>query len=563
MVIKKKLVLILFLIIGTLIQIIPVIRSGWQYSFGIGFWGPSGHDSVWHLSLINHINNPFKINMPVYSGEYLKNYHPLFDVLISYLSKITFLPSSIWLFQIYPILSSIIFLYLSFLLGKLLTKNFWGGIFLLLINSLANSFGWLVSYIRYGNFSGESLFWAMQSPSNQINQPYSLSLIFILLLLIILYQNYPPKPLSLLYSTTVFIILILLPITKAYSAVVGFGIFSLYTFKSFQVKRHFKNIFILIFSLVCSYYLFSIYNPSSSGLLIYKPLWFVNSMIDSVDKLFIPKISSYRIYLESLSAFDLRLIPVYLITFIIFIVGNFSWRLLGIFHLLKSNNFLDKSIFFLIIVLIAIPSLFIQKSTSWNTIQFLYYGLFLSNLFLTSFLLSIFKNKIGKFVVIFIFTTYIIAFLGMLSNYFGGKPPASLPLFEIQALKFLEKQPSGTVLTVPYDEYLKQHFPSTPIPLYAYETTSYVSAYSRHLTYLEDEMNTKNSGYDNISRRNQSLEFFQQQNIYKNRGFLVNNQIDYIYLTGLQINLFPLNTQDMYLIPIYNTTDVIIYRVQR
>ena len=112
---KQKIILLAVFLFCFFVQVIPVIRSGLHYSFGVGFWGPNGHDGVWHLSLINHISNPTKIKMPIFAGEYLKNYHPFFDILIAFLSKITFINSSLWLFQIFPIITTILYLYFSFL----------------------------------------------------------------------------------------------------------------------------------------------------------------------------------------------------------------------------------------------------------------------------------------------------------------------------------------------------------------------------------------------------------------------------------------------------------------
>ena len=80
---NQKIIFVIIFVICLFIQVIPVIRSGLTYHYGIGFWGPNGHDGIWHLSLINHISNPLEINMPVFSGEKLKNYHPLFDILIN------------------------------------------------------------------------------------------------------------------------------------------------------------------------------------------------------------------------------------------------------------------------------------------------------------------------------------------------------------------------------------------------------------------------------------------------------------------------------------------------
>ena len=128
---KQKIIFLLSFLFCFFIQVIPVIRSGLNYDFGIGFWGPNGHDGVWHLSLINNLHNPLKIDMPIFAGETLKNYHPFFNILIALLAKITSINSSVWLFQLFPIITATLFLYFSFRLGQKITKKFLGGIILM------------------------------------------------------------------------------------------------------------------------------------------------------------------------------------------------------------------------------------------------------------------------------------------------------------------------------------------------------------------------------------------------------------------------------------------------
>jgi hypothetical protein len=76
-------------------------------------------------------------------------------------------------------------------------------------------------------------------------------------------------------------------------------------------------------------------------------------------------------------------------------------------------------------------------------------------------------------------------------------------------------------------------------------------------------MNLDISGYRWQSRRADALDFFHQQTVYKDRGFLVNNRIDYIYLVDLQRQKTTLNLQDMSIVPIFDNGYAVIYRVKR
>jgi hypothetical protein len=204
-----------------------------------------------------------------------------------------------------------------------------------------------------------------------------------------------------------------------------------------------------------------------------------------------------------------------------------------------------------------VPVLFIQKGTSWNTIQFLYYALFLANIPLTVFFSQ--HKKIATFIIIISF----LPLIGSFPNWLGKIPPTSVSGNEISALNFLKKQSPGTVLCYPYDAYLKKTLNITPLPIYAYETTSYVAAYSHQLSFLEDEMNLENSGYDWRQRRQDSIDFFTQKNQYIDRGFLVNNQIDYLYLPKIYLSKNLEFSPQMSLEQIFENPEIIIYRVKR
>jgi hypothetical protein len=275
-------------------------------------------------------------------------------------------------------------------------------------------------------------------------------------------------------------------------------------------------------------------------------------MFESSDRLYIPRIANMRYTLESSGKIGPRLLAYYFVGFLVFIVGNFAWRLLAIKELFR-----EKILLLCIGVCILIPTLFIQKGTSWNTIQFLYYALFLANI-----PLCLYLNKHQKLSVLVIILS-LLPLIGSLPNYLGKTPPAAITNNEESALNFLKQQEKGNVLTYPYDAYLKKSISITPLPIYAYETTSYVAAYSRQLVFLEDEMNLDNSGYDWHQRRQDSNTFFSQKNPFADRGFLVNNQIDYIYLPKIYLSNFPGFSSEMYLEQIFENPEVIIYRVKR
>ncbi len=560
MVKTKKIVTFILLIFFSAFLTFPVIKSGLSYSQGIGFWGANGHDGIWHLSLINNISNIFQIPMPSFSGGQLENYHPFFDILISVLNRLTSIPSSILLFQIFPIITSLLIVYYSFTLGKKLFGNATGGLLLTFFNCFATSAGWIYTLIKYGTLGGESLFWSMQSPSIQLNPPYALSILFILIILHQLLNLIESKSNSVKAYTVISILLILLPITKAYSAIFAFPIFGLFVLFRLSQKNYTSLIF-LIFSFVAAVLLYFVYNRHSSSLLVFKPFWFVESLIESPDRFYLPQVANARYTLLSSGSIGPKLIAVYLFSIGVFYFGNLFTRIFGVFKLKLKFNF-QLLILPSIIICLLIPLFFIQSGTPWNTIQFIYYALFFANLFLVNFLINLTK-PIKYFIIATIVSLNFIPSLIASLHYLSPNAPTYITHDEVQALDFLSKQPRGTVLTYPYDKYARISIKTSYQPIWSYETTSYVPAYTQKPAYVVDYMNLINSDFDYQSRLDSSIDFFKFQNNYQDRGFLVNNQIDYLYLVNQQIQLKPENINNLYLSPLFQNSTISIYQVQR
>ena len=177
---KLKIFLVVLLFLGVLSQGMTMFRSGLIYDFGMGFWGPNGHDGVWHLALINQVLKGFPPPHPTLSGFKLTNYHYFYDLILALVNKLTFIPIRYLYFQIFPIFLALGIGWLSFLVGFYWKKDFWTGFWLAFFNYFAGSFGFLITLWRTGELGGESQFWSMQSISTLINPPFALSLVVLL-----------------------------------------------------------------------------------------------------------------------------------------------------------------------------------------------------------------------------------------------------------------------------------------------------------------------------------------------------------------------------------------------
>ena len=139
---KNKLLLTVLIFFGVLFQLLAVWRSGHTCDLGVCFWGPNGHDGVWHVSLIKQVKSRIPPLHPVYGGEVLKNYHWGYNLLAAVFS---YLPVSVWTvhFRLLPLIFSLGLGITSFLLAKRLTKQYWTGFWFAFLNFFASSFNFL------------------------------------------------------------------------------------------------------------------------------------------------------------------------------------------------------------------------------------------------------------------------------------------------------------------------------------------------------------------------------------------------------------------------------------
>lgn len=557
---KEKIITSIIILLSSLLMSVTMFRSGLHYEYGIGFWGPNGHDAIWHLSLINQLKQNIPPNNPIFSGTILSNYHWGFDLIVALISKITQLSPSIIYFQIFPIIFAILLGFLSYNFARLVTQNHFLSLIFVFLNYFASSFGWIVTLIKSGQIGGESMFWSMQSASTLLNPPYALSLIVLLLGLTLWFQHKDSK--SILWSLITGFIFSLLCLIKVYSAIlIGLSLGIYFLIKYLKTKKISQyNLFVCgFFGIFSLFILFKLGVVGGNSLLEFKPFWFTQSMVESIDKFYWPKLASYRYNQTNI----LIKLFIELLLLLIFLVGNLGVRIFGFIHVFKkSKNKInsDINILFYSFLLISFifPLLFVQKGTAWNTIQFFYYFLFIINFYLAKTVSTIYqKNKIFSLLIIILAS---VGTIGTLKDYFGNPPPSALPQKEFQALTFLKNQTPGVVLTFPYDKYIKNNF-KTPVPLYVYETTAYVSAFSQNQVYLEDEMNLDITGFDWQKRRQSSFDFFKSNDKHFSRGFLLNNNIQYIYLVDNQ--KFELNQVDLQIDKIYDIEGIKIFSVQK
>lgn len=543
----------LVILLGSISWTVVMIRSGLLYKYGIGFWGPNGHDGIWHLALAESlVRGGFE--MPTFAGAQLMNYHVGFDLVLAGLSRLTGISVSVWYFQILPVVFSLVVGGALFWLLRTLkyskTQIFWAEFLVY----FGGSWGWILG-------KGESAFWAQQAISTLINPPFAMSLAVMLVGLIVLTKRK--------YLLVVILFGILIQI-KAYAGILALGGLFVAAIYEFLLKRKPGLLGVWLVTLVLSIILFLPLNGLSGGLLVFKPFWFLETMMQVSDRVGWPRFGEAMVNYKY-GQIWWKAVPAYGVAFLIFWYGNMGMRLIGEFTLaawLKDWRKLGVVRVFIMSVIfggLMLPMFLVQKGTPWNTIQFLYYSLFFMAILAGvgfGAILELIKKKTKKLILVagVLIMTLPTTCQTLKNNYLTAQPPSYLSVAEVEALEFLSREPEGMVLTFPFDAELSMRV-EAPKPLYLYVTTAYVSAYSKKPVFLEDEMNLDITGYDWRGRREKMEKFYESLDETAAYNFLRENNITYIYwVDGQRARL---GETQLGIERIFENSKVDIYRVVR
>lgn len=495
----------ILIIIGSVFWSLTMVKSGLVYDYGMGFWGPNGHDGVWHVSLASSLARG-STELPIFAGENIKNYHLGFDLTLAGIHTVTRIPIVNLYFQILPPLFAIA---IGWLVYKL-TNNLWSVFF----TYFGGSLGWVFG-------GGESMFWAQQSMSTLINPPFAMSLILLLVGLILI------KNKKYWWAGLVFAVL---PHIKIYAGLLAFGGLLVAGLKD---RNLYKTLILsLIIYLVTNYQLLT----TSSSLVVWRPGWFLETMMALSDRFNWPRFYEAMINYQAAGNYS-KAILAYGVAFGIFVIGNMGTRIIG---LVQTKNWFYTSIIGAGLVL---PMFFVQSGTAWNTIQFFYYSLFFAGI-----LAGLSIQRLPKILKVFVVMLTIPTAIQTLPHYLPSRPPAKISIEELDALKFLSTQPAGVVVS--YPAIVKDT--QAPRPLYEYESTAYVSAFSGHSSFLEDEVNLNIMSYDWFTRRKTVDGFWKQPTV----NFLIDNNITYVYLIK-KTGMLSIDMSN-----IFENSEIAIYRVK-
>jgi hypothetical protein len=265
-------------------------------------------------------------------------------------------------------------------------------------------------------------------------------------------------------------------------------------------------------------------NPQ--GLLVFQPFWYLETMMQLGDRVSWSKFGEAMVNYRAGGVW-LKATVAYGVAFLIFVLGNFGTRLLAFGY--RKLGKIEVFLFSIVVAGILIPMLFLQKGTPWNTIQFIYYSLFFSGIWAG---MAVGKLKslgiVGSSLIMLL--TIPTTAIALKEIYLPGRPPAKVSSQELEALFFLRNQTEGVVLTYSFDSVkAKEAEVNPPRPLYLYESTAYVAAFSEKTVFLEDQVNLDITGYDWKIRRVEVEGWYKETDQQKARDFLEKNKIRYVY----------------------------------
>ncbi len=510
----------LLIILGSLTWLMTVVKSGLMYNFGLGFWGPNGHDGIWHLALISSLQRSFPPENPLFAGETLSNYHYFFDLLIARSGTLFGLDNADLLFRFFPILLAPLVGILVYQIVLRLTGRNSAALWATFFVYFGGSWGWAVNYFRNGTLGGESMFWSQQAVSTLLNPPYAISLVLFLTGFWLFMDWLEDKEWNLWSLLPLLLTWGIVVEFKAYAGVLIIGALGLLALEQLVTKRN-PRALILMFSLgLTSAVVFLPNNSNSTSLLILSPLWLISSMIDFQDR-----VGWYRLSLTLHSGSLVKEIGALGLGTIIFLLGNMGTRIVAVFGLCKGPAF--RFLLYFAALGLIFSLLFIQKGTNWNTVQFFYYTLFIISLMAGIGMSRIRLGKLGYVFAAVIILLTVVTTYDASASYLPGRPPTKISPAELQALTFLKSQEAGTVLSMPFDPYARNHF-KEPVPMFTYDSTAYVAAYSNHPSFIEDTVNLDILGVDYKGRLNV------QRDVFKDRqrvaDLLKHNNISYLYV---------------------------------
>jgi len=334
------------------------------------------HDQSWHVALVSELTQNFPPQIPGYSGEILKNYHYFYDLFIAANVLIMGGDIALYLQGIYPILISIFYGISVWRIITFLTKKPAAIYIALLFAYLGNNLSYMLTWFGAKEWRSDTLL--LDQPIIYLyNHQTVLSVVFVLYILYLYQQwhNSRYKPALVIPMAIMTLVLMNLKMYAFVVAIITLAILGvkaiieqLYLNKrlSLNLLNSLKYGVLIGLAGVLGIYLLAF--KQGGSFININPGWLIDQFfirnILPISKALASRRAIYQLYQE-----DIKLFLFDFIVAIIFIIGNFNVRLLGLLSNWKKavigQGLLISSIISLIFLLIGN-----QTSSAFNIIQF-------------------------------------------------------------------------------------------------------------------------------------------------------------------------------------------------
>lgn len=518
--IKEVLILLVFAFILALPLLVSSVRP--DGSFLINGSG----DNLWHISLSAELKKQIPPSFPGISGTPLKNYHYFSDLIWGLLSKFTGLEITTLYFQIGSFFICFILSLLVFKLAKYFSANNTWSLICVLTTLFIGSAAFVKPlFIKTSSWSGNN-FMLDQPYSQLINLHTGIGYILIMAGTLILFKWLSTRVIK--YGFFSAIIFALLFGFKAFFAIpisLAFGIICLLQIKETRFKSILPACLLLVLSILVFVSISDRTNINNNSPIEFRSGWLLTKMVEDSDRFNMDGYYLKQLHYESKNN-SLRLVQIEVEKILIYVLGNFWIKLLGIIYLITTIKKQTKEKIFLslaIIISATLPLIIVPLPDPYNTVQFgqiavLFLG-FLLGLFVSS-------SKIGKFILIIL----IPVFLFSLNRDFLNQ--AKLNEFviskeEINALMYLKHNSDidAVVIVNPLFDDRKMK----------------VSAFAERRTFYSGGKIPWLLGIDDENRRVIQNQFFEEKvNDKYIQDAIDDYSIDFIYTTADSIFPYPL-----------------------
>jgi|SaaInlStandDraft_5_1057022.scaffolds.fasta_scaffold05004_3 hypothetical protein len=413
------------------------------------------HDSLWHISLAKLGFGSWPLQNPLMAGESLSSYNFLLDYILHLLSRLGISPFFSF-FQLLPIIAALLYIWSVLRFIKTRTSNLLKANLLAFFLYFGSSFSYLATLYQdrtffYSSLRGFPVVTSIQPATMFLNLQFAFSL-SVILWIIMLINRKDQKRQSIILGILFFVLFGL----KFYGGVVALLFTSIFKLLEFVGKRLALRDFLTQALLIItgSFLGLLVFYGVSSGSSIpfsWAPLALTHLLIDDSLLFYNHSLTLARYHLyENATSFSPRLWAIEAYSLGLFLLINFGTRILaGIY--VASSIFKKKlspfyqAISFTILLTVLAPILFVQNGGWYNTMQFLYYGAWLSGILLVEWLSDLAHSKWrGSWLIIFLIIIFTIPnnleqlrFLTADQEIIGNE--------ELEALSVLKEAPPGIV----------------------------------------------------------------------------------------------------------------------